>query len=37
MKKVLKKLIESYARNSTSACSRALWHEIKEPISLIKM
>lgn len=37
MKKVLKKLIEGYARNSTSACVRVHYHEIKAPISLIKM
>ncbi len=37
MKKLIKKAIEVYARNSTTACNRGWLHEVKAPKCLIKM
>lgn len=36
MKKVLKKLVESYAKNSTNSCSWWWLHQPKAPRCLIK-
>lgn len=37
MKKLLKRVIEGYARNSTTACIHFMFHENKSPKCLIKM
>ncbi len=36
MKKLLKKVVESYAKNSTNSCFCWLLHQPKAPKSLIK-
>lgn len=36
MKKLLKKVVESYAKNSTNACAYWLLHQTKAPRTLIQ-
>lgn len=36
MRKMLKKLVEAYAKTSTNACGAWLFHQAKAPRSLIQ-